>query len=97
MFALSSIVSKPCRARRILGFPAVAGVTHPNFSNPVTLRRRTGGEMIGGSQITPRLGTTRISKSGMPAADWNAVKRNFILQQGSKTLLQRSVRSSIRR
>jgi hypothetical protein len=39
-----------------------------------------GGEMISGSQITPRLGTTR--RSGMPAAGRNAAKRNFILQQG---------------
>ena len=54
-----------------------------------------GGEMISGSQITPRLGTTR--RSGMPAAGRNAAKRNFILQQGSKALLQRSARSSIRR
>ena len=41
-----------------------------------------GGEMIGGRQITPRFGTTRISSGDMPAAGRNAAKRNFILQQG---------------
>jgi hypothetical protein len=39
-------------------------------------------EMIGRSQITPRLGATRISRGGMPATGPNAAKRNFILQQG---------------
>lgn len=42
----------------------------------------TGGEVIVGSQITPRLGSTRISRGGMPPAGPNAAKRNFILQQG---------------
>jgi hypothetical protein len=41
-----------------------------------------GGEMIVGTQITPRLGTGGISRGGMPPAGPNAAKRNFILQQG---------------
>ena len=43
-----------------------------------------GGEMIVKGQITPRLGTTRISRGGIPGARRNAAKRNFILQQGFK-------------
>jgi hypothetical protein len=39
-------------------------------------------EMIVGSQITRRHGTTRIPKGAMPEADQNAAKHNFILQQG---------------
>ncbi len=40
------------------------------------------GEMSVGTQITPRLGTTRISRGGLPGARRNAAKRHFILQQG---------------
>jgi len=41
-----------------------------------------GSEPIGGSQISPRLGTTRISRGGIPAAGRDTAKRNFILQLG---------------
>ena len=41
-----------------------------------------GGEVIVGGQISPRLGTTRDSRGGVPVAGRNAAKRNFILQQG---------------
>jgi hypothetical protein len=40
------------------------------------------GQMIVGGQITPRLGTTKIYRDGIPGAGRNLAKRNFILQQG---------------
>lgn len=40
------------------------------------------GETLVGGLIRPPLGTTRISRGGMDAPGRNAVKRNFILQQG---------------
>jgi hypothetical protein len=41
-----------------------------------------GSETVVGSEVTSQLGTTDISRSVMPEAGRNAVKRNFILQLG---------------
>jgi hypothetical protein len=41
-----------------------------------------GSETVVGSQVTSQLGTTDMSRSVMPEAGRNAVKRNFILQLG---------------
>jgi hypothetical protein len=43
-----------------------------------------GSEMVVGSHITSQLGTTEMSRAATRAAGRNAVKRNFILQQGFK-------------
>jgi hypothetical protein len=41
-----------------------------------------GSEMVVGSHVTSKLGTTEISRSAIPAAGRDAAKRNFILQLG---------------